>query len=73
VVVIAAPTLPPATATPVEVAALPAEPAAAAADLADDAAAVDPSPDLAPYLVFGGLVVALVGVLLLVTWRRRTA
>jgi hypothetical protein len=71
VVVIAAPTLP-ATATPVEVAALPAEPAAAAADLADDTA-VDPSPDLAPYLVFGGLVVALVGVLLLVTWRRRTA
>jgi len=71
VVVIAAPTLPPATATPVEVAALPAEPAAAADLVADTA--VDSALDLTPYLVFGGLVVALVGVLLLVTWRRRTA
>ena len=68
--VIAAPTLPPATATPVEVAALPAEPAVAPAESADETAAVDSTP---PYLVFGGLVVALVGVLLFVTWRRRTA
>jgi hypothetical protein len=80
VIIIAAPTLPPTpvptatpTATPAEVAALPTAPLAGDADAADEGVAQEAAPERAPYLVFGGLVVVLLGALVVVTWRRRTA
>jgi hypothetical protein len=79
VVVIAAPTLPP-TATQAEVAALPdtqpAEEGAVPAELATETNAIvapDTGPESVPYLVFGALVAALLGALLVALWRRRAA
>jgi hypothetical protein len=77
-VVIAAPTLPP-TVTPAEVAALPESPpaekeAAVPAEPATETDAVpDAGPESAPYLVFGAILAALFGVLLVALWRRRAA
>jgi hypothetical protein len=87
VIVIAAPTLPPTvvptaapTATPAEAAAAPAAPPsgdlvgpAAEAGTAGEGGVREAVPDRGPYLLFGGLVVLLLGALLLVAWRQRTA
>jgi hypothetical protein len=87
VVVIAAPTLPATavptalpTVTPAQVAAVRAGAPAGDADELSEAvgptgegATQEAAPDQGPYFVFGGLAVLLLGALLVVTWRRRTA